>query len=129
MADFSSAASSGIQTAALTPNDGASIARDTPVDPAVPSVTRPPGRRSGSSFVFASVALVDDDDVDAETDDDDLDDDLDDASVRIAAATRSLTDPPGLQNSALARICVFCLFCVEGERERQTRKTKKGRKR
>jgi len=99
IADFSSAASSGIQTAARTPKQGESIARETPVEPAVPSVTRPPGRSEGGALAPAPapapasptpplvVAFV--------------------ASPRIAAATRSLTDPPGLENSALARICIL----------------------
>ena len=85
IADFSSAASSGIHTAALTPKEGDSIAKETPVEPAVPSVTRPPGRRRGVEEEFDLELIVV-------------------ACCRIAAATRSLTDPPGLENSALARI-------------------------
>ena len=97
IADFSSAASSGIQTAARTPKQGESIARETPVEPAVPSATRPPGRSEGGALAPAPapasptpplvVVFV--------------------ASPRIAAATRSLTDPPGFENSALARICIL----------------------
>ena len=70
---FSVAASSGRDRNASHPNALATIATDTPVDPAVPSATTPP-RRSVPSAI---------------------------ASRMIFSATRSLTDPPGLANSHL----------------------------
>ena len=70
---FSVAASSGSMRCALHPSALATMARDTPVLPAVPSVTVPPRMSSPDSS----------------------------ASVRIRSATRSLTLPPGLANSHL----------------------------
>ena len=70
---FSVAASSGRDRNASHPSATATIATETPVDPAVPSATTPP-RRSVPSAI---------------------------ASRMIFSATRSLTEPPGLANSHL----------------------------
>mmetsp|Transcript_9617 Transcript_9617/g.37539 ORF Transcript_9617/g.37539 Transcript_9617/m.37539 type:complete len:225 (-) Transcript_9617:243-917(-) len=70
---FSIAASSGNAKCALHPSALATIASDTPVLPAVPSVTVPPSTSSPESS----------------------------ASVMILSATRSFTLPPGLANSHL----------------------------
>ena len=73
--DFSAAASSGRDRNASQPSAFATIATETPVEPAVPSVTTPP-------FLNVPFAI---------------------ASVTILNATRSLTEPPGLANSHLIK--------------------------
>lgn len=70
------AASSGMAMKQRQPRAAHTRARLMPVLPAVPSVTRPPGRNVPERM----------------------------ASCTICRATRSLTLPPGLRNSALARI-------------------------
>ena len=76
---FSSAASSGSATTHLSPLARATIASDTPVEPAVPSVTTPASSRSAPSPSAAS------------------------ASSTMRAATRSFVLPPGFRSSILAR--------------------------
>mmetsp|Transcript_9077 Transcript_9077/g.22366 ORF Transcript_9077/g.22366 Transcript_9077/m.22366 type:complete len:313 (-) Transcript_9077:370-1308(-) len=73
---FSTAASSGRKRWALHPSARATMARLTPVLPAVPSVTTPPGIRRPDC----------------------------NASWMMRSATRSLTLPPGLANSHLMKI-------------------------
>src|SRR6185312_13353112 len=76
MSFFSCAWVSGMTITALKPSALATMAMPMPVLPAVPSTIAPPGRN-------APLAT---------------------ASLMIARAARSLTDPPGFMNSALPRI-------------------------